>query len=101
SAYRRRLDALEENLHRRHHVRMGVEGAAREADVRRAILAEALHQAGTSADHADGEAATERLAVSHHVGAHAEIFLRAARGQPEADEHLVEYQHDAAFRADF
>jgi hypothetical protein len=30
----------------------------------------------------------------------AEVFLRAARCQPEAEKHLVEDQHDAALGAD-
>ena len=47
-----------------------------------------------------GKPAAERLAVGHHVGAHAEILLRAARREAEADEHLVEDQHDAALGAD-
>ena len=42
-----------------------------------------------------GSPPTERLAVSHEVGADAEIFLRAAPGNAETQEHLVEDQHDA------
>jgi hypothetical protein len=76
-----------------------VEGAAREADVGRPLFAEALHQLAPAADHAHRQAAAQRLAVGDHVGAHAEVLLRAARRQPEADEHLVEDQHDAALAA--
>ena len=79
---------------------MRVERAAREADVGRAILAEALHEAVVAAHHADREAAAHRLAVGHDVGFHAEIFLGAAQGHAEAEEDLVEDQHDAALGAD-
>ena len=48
----------------------------------------------------DGQAAGDGLAVGHHVGAHAEVFLRAARGEPESHEHFVEDQHDAPLGAD-
>ena len=47
-----------------------------------------------------GRPPPRRLAVGDHVGADAEIFLRAAGGEPEADEHLVEDQHDVALGAD-
>ena len=60
---------------------MRVERAAREADVGRAIVAEALHEAVVAADHADREAAADRLAVGHDVGLDAEIFLGAARAR--------------------
>ena len=53
-----------------------------------------------AADDADRQAAAERLAVGDEVGAHAEIFLRAARREAEADEDLVEDQHDVALGAD-
>ena len=90
----------QELIHRRHDVRMRIEGAAREADVDRAILAEAAHQILAPADRADRKSARQALAIGHHVGAHAEIFLRAAGGEPEADEYLVEDQHDVALGAD-
>ena len=77
---------------------MRIERAARKADIRRAVLAEAAHQSAPAAQHADGQPAGHRLAVGDHVGAHAEILLRAAGREPEADEHLVEDQHDAALR---
>ena len=79
---------------------MRIEGAAGEADVGGAVVAEAPHQFLAAADHADGEAAGEALAVGHHVGANAEIFLGAAGGEAEADEDFVEDQHDAALGAD-
>ena len=53
-----------------------------------------------AAHHADGQAAAECLAVGDEVGPDAEIFLRAAERQAEADEDLVEDQHDAALGAD-
>ena len=53
-----------------------------------------------AAHHADRQAAAERLAVGDEVGADAEIFLRAAGREAEADEHLVEDQHDVALGAD-
>ena len=79
---------------------MRIEGAAGKADVGGTIVAEAAHQFLASAHHADGKAAGKALAVGHHVGADAEIFLRAAGGDAEADEHLVEDQDDAALGAD-
>ncbi len=87
-------------MHRAHHIRMRVERAARETDVRRPVLAEALHQLALARNRTDRQAAAERLAVGHHVGPHAEVFLRAAQSEAEADEHLVEDQHDAAIGAD-
>ena len=83
-------------MHRRHHVGVGVEGAAGETHVDRAIVTVALHVAVAAADDADGQAAAEALAVGHEVGAHAEILLRAARSEAEADENLVEDEDDAA-----
>ena len=94
-------EAAEEFIHRRHHIGMRIEGAAGKADVGGAVVAEATHQVLAAADHADGEATREALAVSHHVGANAEIFLGAAGGEAEADEDFIEDQHDAAFGADF
>ncbi len=75
---------------------MRVESAPRETDVGGPVLAEARHELVAAAQHADRQAPGDRLAVGHHVGAHAEIFLRAAGREPEADEHLVENQHDLA-----
>ena len=95
-----RLEPAQEGEHGAHHVGVGVEGAAREAEVRRPPGLEAAHQLGPAADHADRQTAAERLAVGHQVGPDAEILLRAARREPEADEDLVEDQHDAALAAD-
>ena len=53
-----------------------------------------------AAHDADGKTAAHRLAVGHDIGLDAEIFLGAARRQAEADEDLVEDQHDAALAAD-
>ncbi len=47
-----------------------------------------------------GKSAAERLAVGDEIGAHAEILLRAAVREAEADKHLVEDQHDVALGAD-
>ena len=52
-----------------------------------------------AAQDADRQAATERLAVGHHVAAHAEVLLRATGGEAEADEDLVEDEDDAALGA--
>src|ERR1700687_1066952 len=90
-------EPAQEFVHRRHDVRVRIEGAAREADVRGAVVTEAAHQLLASTDDADRQPAGEALAVGHHVGADAEIFLRAAGGEAEADEHLVEDQYDIAF----
>ena len=49
-----------------------------------------------AAKHADRQAAGHGLAVGDHVGAHAEVLLRAAGREAKTDEHLVEDQHDAA-----
>ena len=94
------FEALQELVHRPHHVRVRVEGAAREADVRRAVVPEALHQILAAADDADRQAAPERLAVGDHVRADAEVLLRAARREPEAGEDLVEDQRDPPLGAD-
>ena len=93
-------EAAEEFIHRRHDVGMRIEGAAGKADVGGAVVAKAPHQILAAADHADRKPAGEALAVGHHVGADAEIFLRAAGGEAEADEDLVEDQDDAALGAD-
>lgn len=86
-------------MHGPHHIRVGIEGAARKAQVGRA-LGLAAHQRRLAADHADRKPAAQGLAVDHQIGLDAEIFLRAARCEPEADEHLVQDQHDAALAAD-
>ena len=57
-------------------------------------------QMSATGDHAHRQAAPEGLAVGDHVGLHAEVLLRTPRGEPEAGEHLVEDQHDAALGAD-
>ncbi len=79
---------------------MRVERAAGKADIAGTIVAEALHQRTLAADNADRQSAAQRLAVGHQIGANAEIILRAALGEAEADEDLVEDQNDAAFGAD-
>ena len=94
------IERHEEFVHGAHDVGMRIERAARETHVRGPVLPEALHEVLASAEHAHGQPAAQRLAVGDHVGAHAEVFLRAARSQAESHEHLVEDQHDAAFGAD-
>ena len=47
-----------------------------------------------------GKPAAERLAIGDESALDAEILLRAAGREAEADEHLVENQHDAALGAD-
>jgi hypothetical protein len=95
-----RVQVVQEGRHRGHHVGVGVEGAAGEADVGRVGVVEAAHQLAAAADHAHRQAAAQGLAVGDHVGLHAEVFLRAAAAQAEAHEDLVEDQHDAALGAD-
>ena len=80
---------------------MRIEGAAGKADIGGPVFAEALHQLVAAADDADRQSAAERLAVGDEVGLDAEIFLRAAFGEPKADEDFVEDQHDIALGADF
>src|SRR5260370_28966771 len=92
-------EPAQELVHRRHDVRVRIEGAAREADVGRAVVTEAAHQLLASTDDAHRQPASEALAVRRHVGADAEIFLRAAGGEAEADERLVEDQYDIAIGA--
>ncbi len=87
-------------MHRRHHIGMGIERAAGEADIDGTVVAEAPHQILAAAQNTDRQPAAQRLAIGHHVGAHAEIFLRTAHGEAEADEYLVEDQHDPALGAD-
>src|SRR5215468_5006070 len=79
---------------------MRVERAAGEADVDRPVVAEAFHELLAAAEHADGQAAAEALAVGDQVGLDAEILLRAAESEPEADEDLIEDQDDMALAAD-
>ena len=79
---------------------MRVERAPRQADIRRMMLAIAAHQLAAPADHAHRQATAERLAVGHHVGAHAEVFLCAAGGQAKTHEHFIEDEDDAALGAD-
>ena len=79
---------------------MRVEGAARKANVHRTVVAIAFHELSAAAHYADRKPAAERLAIGHEIGPHAEVFLCAARRQPEAEEYLVEDQRDAALCAD-
>jgi len=76
----RRLQALKELGHGPHHVRVGIEGTAREAHVRRPILSKALHQVGAPAHHADRQTTGYRFSVRHHVGTDAKILLGPSAG---------------------
>lgn len=87
-------------MHRAHHVGVGIESAACETDVGRPVFAVTLHQVAAAADHAHRQTAAQCFAVGDHVGAHAEIALRATRCQSKTHEHLVEDQHDASRAAD-
>ncbi len=87
-------------MHRAHYVRVGVEGAAGEADVRRPIVAEPLHVARLAADDTDRQAAAKRLAVGHQIGGDAKIFLGAPIRDAKSDEDLVKDQRDRALCAD-
>src|SRR5579872_5639076 len=90
----------QEFVHRRHDVRVRVERAAGKADVGGMIVAEAAHRLLLPAHHSDRQSAGEALAVSHHVGTDAEIFLRAAGSDAKADKNFIENQNDAALVAD-
>src|SRR5215510_9946600 len=79
---------------------MRVERAAGEAHVDRPVVAESFHELLAPAEHADGQSTAEALAVGDQVGLDAEILLRAAESEPEADEDLVENQHDITLAAD-
>src|SRR5262249_1396035 len=95
-----KLEMAQELVHRGHDVRVRVEGAAGKADIPSAIAAQATQRASLAAHPAHRQAAAERLAVGDEVRRHAEIFLRAARSQPEPEENLVEDERDAALGAD-
>src|SRR5271166_919319 len=90
---------MEKLVHRTHDVRMRIEGTPRQADIGWTILAEPLHPFVAPTHHANRKATPESLAVGDEIGLNAEIFLRAAERQPEADEHFVEDQRDPAFAA--
>ncbi len=78
---------------------MAVERAAGEHDVDRAVVAIPAHQRRTAAQHADRQAAAQRLAVGDEIGADAEIVLRAAAGEAKAGENVIEDQDDAVLGA--
>src|SRR5260221_5330897 len=78
---------------------MRIECSSCETTVGRAVVAKPLHVLACAAEHTDRQSAAERLAVRDEVGAHAEVLLGAAAGQSKTEEHLVEDQDDAAFRA--
>ncbi len=78
---------------------MRIEGAARETDVGRPVVAKAAHVCVLAAKHPNRQAAGHGLAVSHHIRAHAEVFLRAAGREAKTHEHFIKDQHDAACAA--
>src|SRR5262249_28529805 len=88
-----------ELVHRAHDIGVRVEGAARETDVNRTVVLESLHQLLAAANYADRQASAERLAIDHHVGFNAEVLLRTAGREAEADEHLVKNQRYASLGA--
>ena len=59
-----------------------------------------IHVLALAGDDADGEAATDHLAVAGQVGAHVEVGLGAAGAGTEAGDHLVEDQQGAGFGRD-
>ena len=99
SAHFGRFQALQENLHRGHHIRVRVERAAGKANVGRSILAVAPHQGATTADDTDRESAAQGFTVSDHVGIDPEVFLGPARSESEPQEDLIKYQNNAALGA--
>src|SRR5262249_2058275 len=78
---------------------MGIEGPPREADVSWPIFAIAFHKSPSSADDTDWQATADRLAVSHKIGAHVEVFLRSTACDTKTEKHLIENQRNPAFRA--
>jgi len=97
--HRLALEAVQKLVHRAHDIRVGVEGAAREADVDRMVLAKPAHQLATAAHDADRKTAGHGLAVGHQIRPDTKVFLRAPLREPEADEHLVENECNAALGA--
>src|SRR5262249_34521976 len=95
-----RFEALEKLMHRPQHVGMRVEGSARKGNVGGSIVAVTFHQLATAAEHAGRQTTPQRLAVSHHVGLNAEVFLGAAVGETKAGEDFVEDEDDVSVAAD-
>src|SRR6185503_4080013 len=95
-----RFEMLQERVHRRHDIGVRVERATGKADVGGPLVAKPAHQILAAAENSDGKASAERLAVGDQIGADAEILLRAAGGETEPDEHLVEDQNDVLLGAD-
>ena len=57
---------------------------------------ESAHQVFLAADNSDRHSTGDRLSIHDDIGLNAEIFLRSARGEPEAAEYLVEDQRYSA-----
>src|ERR1700732_5408531 len=87
-------------VHRSHHVGMGVEGPAGEADLRWSLFVKPSHQVLASADYTNGKPAAQRLAVGDEIGRHAEKFLCSTDSEAKSDEHLIENQDDVLSGAD-
>src|SRR5262249_48384040 len=94
------FEAKQELVHSPHDGRMRIEGAARETNVGGAVLAGAGHQVLAPPDGADRQNASDGLAISHHVGPHAEILLCASGSETETQENLVDNENDPACGAD-
>ena len=79
---------LKERIHRAHHRRVARKRADHIRDTRRLPRIGARHVTLATAEHAHGKAATERLAVDHHVGLDGVCLLRALGRDAEAGVHL-------------
>ena len=78
---------------------MRVEGATGKANIRRRVVAKALHPSPLTAQHANGQSAAQGFSVGHQIGLHAEVFLRATWGQTETQENFIKNQRNTARRA--
>src|SRR5262245_12569675 len=93
------IQISEELIHCRHHIRMRIERSARETDVHRPVSVVPAHELRLSTDNADRQAPAEGFSVRDHVGFNVEVFLRAASGETESKEHLIENEDNRAFGA--
>src|ERR1700737_1604059 len=87
-------------VHRSHHVGMGVEGPAGEADLRWSLFVKPSHQVLASADHTNGKPAPQRLPVGAETAGHPKIFLCSTDAEAKSDEYLIEDQDDVLSGAD-
>src|SRR5262249_17760710 len=51
-------------------------------------------------DDTDWQATADRLAVSHEIGAHVEVFLRSTARDTKTEKHIIENQRNPAFCTD-